>query len=145
VAGGAGSTSVMNIGFFVRCHSRSAAATRRRRNNADPESEDKLRAFWEDRLFGPANTYTVRFRIGDVNFEGSNPCARCSMPPRDSRTGTNLPDFQKRFCDLRSEQLQPWASAEHFDHFYRLATNTHVALAEAGKILRVGDPLELAR
>lgn len=112
--------------------------------NADPESEDKLPVFWEDRLFGPANTYAVRFRIGDVNFEGSNPCARCSVPPRDSRTGSNLPDFQKRFCDLRREQLPPWASAEHFDHYYRLAVNTRIALDEAGKPLRVGDPFELA-
>src|SRR5262249_57563790 len=29
-------------------------------------SGEKLPAFWEDRLFGPANTYAVRFRIGDV-------------------------------------------------------------------------------
>jgi MOSC domain-containing protein len=111
-------------------------------NGAD-EVEDKLPAFWEDRLFGPASTYAVRFRIGEVNFEGSNPCARCSVPPRDSRTGANLPDFQKRFCDLRREHLPPWASAEHFDHYYRLAVNTRVAFAEAGKILRVGDPLQL--
>jgi uncharacterized protein len=104
---------------------------------------EQFPAFWEDRLFGPANTYAVRFRIGEVNFEGSNPCARCSVPPRDSRTGANLADFQKRFCDLRREHLPPWASAEHFDHYYRLAVNTRVALAEAGKILRVGDPLQL--
>jgi len=106
-------------------------------------AEEKLPAFWEDRLFGPANTYAVRFRIGEVNFEGSNPCARCSVPPRDSRTGANLPDFQKRFCDLRREHLPSWATVERFDHFYRLATNTRVAPAEAGKVLRVGDPLQL--
>jgi uncharacterized protein YcbX len=106
-------------------------------------AEEKLPAFWEDRLFGPVNTYAVRFRIGEVNFEGSNPCARCSVPPRDSRTGANLPDFQKRFCDLRREHLPSWATVERFDHFYRLATNTRVAPAEAGKVLRVGDPLQL--
>jgi uncharacterized protein YcbX len=105
-------------------------------------SSGKLPAFWEDRLFGPANTYAVRFRIGDVNFEGSNPCARCSVPPRDSHSGEPIVDFQKRFSNLRREQLPTWATPEFFDHYYRLATNTRVALSEAGKILRVGDPLQ---
>jgi uncharacterized protein YcbX len=111
--------------------------------NAPAEAAGKMPAFWEDRLYGPANTYAKRFRIGEVNFEGSNPCARCSVPPRDSRSGTNLPDFQKRFSDLRREQLPPWVCAEHFDHYYRLAVNTRVALAETGKALRLGDPVEL--
>jgi MOSC domain-containing protein len=105
--------------------------------------ERRLPAFWEDRLFGPADTYAVRFRIGDVNFEGSNPCARCSVPPRDSRNGSNTPEFQKRFCDLRRESLPPWATVEHFDHYYRLAVNTRVPLSEAGKTLHVGDSLIL--
>jgi uncharacterized protein len=101
----------------------------------------QLPAFWEDRLYGPANTYAVRFRIGDVNFEGSNPCARCSVPPRDSYTGEDNTGFQKRFSDLRREHLPAWACAERFDHFYRMAVNTRVPLTEAGKILRVGDPV----
>jgi uncharacterized protein YcbX len=104
---------------------------------------DDVSAFWEDQLYGPAKTYAVRFRIGDVNFEGSNPCARCSVPPRDSYTGADIIGFQKRFSDLRREQLPPWATLEHFDHFYRLATNTRVALSEAGKTLRIGDALTL--
>jgi uncharacterized protein len=100
-------------------------------------------AFWEDQLFGPKDTYAVRFGIGEVNFEGSNPCARCSVPPRDSHTGEDLLGFQKRFSDLRREHLPSWAPAEHFDHSYRLATNTRVALSETGKTLRVGDLLVL--
>jgi uncharacterized protein YcbX len=101
---------------------------------------DGVPAFWEDQLFGPKNTYAVRFRIGGVDFEGSNPCARCSVPPRDSYTGADATiGFQKRFSDLRREQLPLWATLEHFDHFYRLATNTRVALSESGKTLRVGD------
>lgn len=100
-------------------------------------------AFWEDQLFGPKDTYAVRFRIGQVNFEGSNPCARCSVPPRDSHTGEDLLGFQKRFSDLRREHLPAWASTEHFDHFYRLATNSRVASSESGKPIRVGDPLTL--
>jgi uncharacterized protein len=105
------------------------------------ESNGKLPPFWEDRLFGPANTYAVRFRIGEVNLEGSNPCARCSVPPRDSYSGETIEGFQKRFSELRREHLPTWATPERFDHFYRLATNTRVAPSEAGKLLRVGDPL----
>jgi uncharacterized protein YcbX len=104
---------------------------------------DGVPAFWEDRLFGPKNTYSVRFRIGDVRFEGSNPCARCSVPPRDSYTGSERVGFQKRFNDLRREKLPSWATAEHFDHFYRLATNTRVPPSEFGKKLLVGDVVEL--
>jgi uncharacterized protein len=104
---------------------------------------DGVPAFWEDRLFGPKNTYAVRFRVGDVDFEGSHPCARCSVPPRDPRTGADLTGFQKRFSDLRRAHLPGWSTAEHFDHFYRLATNTRVALLESGKTLRVNDPLVL--
>ena len=103
----------------------------------------KLPPFWEDRLFGPNNTYAVRFRIGNVNFEGSNPCARCSVPPRDSWSGEAIAGFQKRFSDLRREQLPLWATLECFDHFYRLAVNTRVAMSETGKTLRVGDRLDL--
>jgi uncharacterized protein len=106
-------------------------------------SRDPMPPFWEDRLFGPAKTYTVRFRIATVNFEGSNPCARCAVPPRDSYRGVDITGFQKRFSDLRRDTLPAWTTQEHFDHFYRLAVNTRVALAEAGKILRVGDPLYL--
>jgi len=106
-------------------------------------SRDRMPPFWEDRLFGPPKTYAVGFRIAEVNFEGSNPCARCSVPPRDSYTGVDITGFQKRFSDLRRDTLPVWATQEHFDHFYRLAVNTRVALAEAGKILRVGDPLYL--
>jgi uncharacterized protein YcbX len=112
-------------------------------NDRSAGAQEKLPAFWEDRLFGAKDTYAVRFRIGEVNFEGSNPCGRCSVPPRDSHTGEDLLGFQKRFSDLRCEHLPPWAPAEHFDHFYRLATNTRVELSETGKLLRIGDPLVL--
>jgi uncharacterized protein len=110
--------------------------------NSQQES-NALPPFWEDRLFGPENTYAPRFRIGEVNFEGSNPCARCSVPPRNSYTGENIDGFQKRFIELRRNALPAWATPERFDHFYRLAVNTRVALSEAGKTLRVGDRLTM--
>jgi len=103
-----------------------------------------LPAFWEDRLYGEDERSVVRFRIGEVHFEGSNPCARCAVPARDPETAADLTGFQKRFSDLRRETLPPWAPAVRFDHFYRLAINTRVAPTETGKPLRVGDPLTLA-
>jgi uncharacterized protein YcbX len=101
-------------------------------------------AFWEDQLFGEDERSVVRFRIGEVHFEGSNPCARCPVPPRNPRTGEILEGFQKRFTQLRESTLPPWSPRERFDHFYRFSTNTRVASSEAGKLLRVSDTLVLA-
>jgi MOSC domain-containing protein len=102
-------------------------------------TQEKLPAFWEDQLFGPNANYSVRFRIGEVAFEGSHPCARCPVPSRDPHTGDDIVGFQKRFSDLRQAQLPPWSSVERFDHSYRLSTNTRVASTESGKLLRLGD------
>ena len=102
-----------------------------------------LPAFWEDQLYGEDERSVVRFRIGEVAFEGSNPCARCPVPGRDPQTGAEITGFQKRFSDLRSETLPRWAPAARFDHFYRLAVNTRVAPTETGKQLSVGDAVIL--
>jgi uncharacterized protein len=98
-------------------------------------------AFWEDQLFGPDERSAVRFTIGEVHFEGSNPCARCPVPPRNPRTGEVLEGFQKRFTQLRESTLPAWSPRDRFDHFYRLSTNTRVASNEVAKLLRVGDSL----
>ncbi len=100
-------------------------------------------AFWEDLLFGPEERNMVRFRIGEVAFEGSNPCARCPVPARDPQTGADIIGFQKRFSSLRQAQLPPWSHAARFDHFYCVATNTRVPSTESGKPLRLGDSLLL--
>jgi uncharacterized protein YcbX len=101
-------------------------------------------AFWEDQLFGEDERSVVRFKIGEINFEGSNPCARCPVPPRNPQTGEILEGFQKRFTHLRESTLPPWSPRPRFDHFYRLSTNTRVAPSETNKLLRVGDPLLLS-
>jgi len=101
-------------------------------------------AFWEDQLFGEDERSVVRFKIGEVNFEGSNPCARCPVPPRNPLTGENLDGFQKHFTQLRESTLPPWSPRPRFDHFYRLATNTRVAATESNKLLRLGDHLVLS-
>jgi uncharacterized protein len=96
-------------------------------------------AFWEDCLFGAEERSVIRFTIGEVHLEGSNPCARCPVPPRDPYTGEILEGFQKRFTQLRESNLPPWSPVDRFDHFYRFATNTRVASTESRKLLRVGD------
>jgi uncharacterized protein len=107
------------------------------------EAPAEVPAFWEDQLFGAQERSAVRFRIGEVNFEGSNPCVRCPVPPRDPHTGVIIPGFQKIFSDYRRSHVPAWCPEARFDHYYRLATNTRVASSEAGKILRVGDLLVL--
>lgn len=113
----------------------------RRRFRANIEV-DGVEPFWEDRLFGDAGTVTP-FRIGDVVFGGTNPCQRCVVPSRDTRTGLlTPPGFTKRFAELREQMLPPWAARQRFDHFYRLSTNTRLIDRGCG-VIRVGDPVEI--
>jgi uncharacterized protein YcbX len=69
--------------------------------NGYASTSEKLPPFWEDRLFAESETSVVRFKIGDVAFEGSNPCARCPVPARESQTGVDTLGFQKQFIELR--------------------------------------------
>ena len=110
----------------------------RRRFRANLEI-DGVPAFWEDRLFGSADT-TFGFRIGDVTIRGVNPCARCTVPSRNPTTGKiQDPAFAKIFAERRRETLPPWAEKSRFDHFYRLAVNTVIPESEVGKVIRVFD------
>lgn len=104
---------------------------------------DAVPAFWEDQLFGKDERSAVRFRIGEVNFEGSNPCARCPVPPRNPQSAEMIPGFQKIFSDYRRSHIPAWCPEARFDHYYRLATNTRVAPTELDRILRLGDPVIL--
>src|SRR5437879_3518384 len=102
---------------------------------------DGVPPFWEDQLFGAEERNAVRFRIGEVNFEGSNPCARCPVPPRNPSTGEIIPGFQKIYSDYRRAHLHACSAEPSFHHYYRFATNTRVSSTESGRILRVGDPV----
>lgn len=97
-------------------------------------------AFWEDRLFGPLNQ-PVRFRIGAIVLEGSNPCARCAVPSRDPDTGAVTAKFAADFAKRREESLPSWAERSRFDHFYRLAVNTRPT--SPGGLIAVGDVVEI--
>lgn len=114
----------------------------RRRFRANLEIDD-VEPFWEDRLYGEERA-GVRFRIGKVEFVGTNPCQRCAVPPRDSATGEMTSDFIAIFEERRYETLPWWATKSRFDHFYRLAVNTR-PVSSAGGVIRVGDEVEIVR
>lgn len=99
-------------------------------------------AFWEDLLFGPAGT-APEFRVGGVTFAATNPCRRCVVPSRDSRTGVVLSGFQKTFAQRRAASLPEGVAVERFDHYYRLTVNTRLAPGCAGGLIRVGDAVEI--
>lgn len=99
-------------------------------------------AFWEDRLFSTPET-TVQFKIGDVEFMGVNPCQRCIVVTRDPQTGKPDPKFQKTFVTQRKITLPDWTERSRFNHFFRLAINTRLSPTEAGKVIEIGDPIEL--
>jgi uncharacterized protein YcbX len=102
---------------------------------------DGVPAFWEDRLYAQAGT-PVRFSVGAVEFDGINPCQRCAVPPRDPVTGEGVPDFMKRFMELRKRKLPEWADASRFNHYYRIAVNTRLAGNRPGEV-KVSDGIKV--
>ncbi|MFM7600667.1 MAG: MOSC domain-containing protein [Pseudanabaena sp.] len=109
----------------------------RRRFRSNLEIAD-TEPFWEDHLFAKS-TETVPFKIGSVQFLGTNPCQRCPVPTRDPFTGQIYPEFQKIFTRQREATLPINVERSRFNHFYRLALNTRIPLTETGKVLRIGD------
>ena len=114
-----------------------ASARRRFRSNLELVEGE---AFCEDGLFGALDELKL-FKIGAVQFFGHNPCQRCVVPTRDQETGQAIAEFQKKFMQLRKENLPAWANAQRFNHFYRFAVNTSIPPTEAGKRLSVGDEI----
>jgi uncharacterized protein len=98
--------------------------------------------FWEDQLFAGSDQ-VVQFQIGEVSFEGINPCQRCIVPTRDAQTGSSSTDFQKRFVQQRRATLPEWANRDRFNHFYRLGVNTRVPKSFASKTLQLGDQIKI--
>jgi uncharacterized protein YcbX len=109
----------------------------RRRFRTNLEIAD-TEAFWEDQLFAKSGE-TVPFKIGDVQFLGTNPCQRCSVPTHDVFTGEVYPEFQRIFTRSRELSLPNNVERSRFNHFYRFAINTRIPLTEAGKVLKLDD------
>jgi uncharacterized protein len=112
----------------------------RRRFRANLEI-DGVEPFWEDRLVSDEG-HVVRFQIGAAELWGTNPCQRCPVPTRNSRTGEATRDFARIFARRREESLPDWAPASRFGHFYRLATNTRGADSQE-RTIRVGDEVRV--
>ena len=113
----------------------------RRRLRANIEIGD-VPPFWEDKLFAESDE-VVRFKIGKVIFEGINPCQPCIVPTRNSWTKEVYPNFQNVFTAKRKETMPDWVKRARFNHFYHLSINTRVPELAAGKILRIGDQVEI--
>ncbi len=99
-------------------------------------------AFWEDQLFANKNQW-VDFSIGNVNFQGIQPCPRCTVPTKDSYTGTITDSFQKQFITKRKETLPSWVNPSQFNHFYRASVNTKVTNLQQETSLKVGDQVQI--
>ena len=98
--------------------------------------------FWEDRLVADHGE-AVAFRIGDVRFEGIEPCGRCVVPSRDPDTGTEYTDFRQTFIHKRRETRPEWLDSDRFDHDFRLMTVTNIPESEWGETLQTGDSVEI--
>lgn len=112
----------------------------RRRLRANLEIEG-VPAFWEDRLFDEPGR-VVRFAVGDVTFDGVNPCQRCVVPSRDPETGEETPGFRETFVERRAATLPEWSGGGRFDHPFRLMVNTRVP-GSPGNELAVGDEVRV--
>lgn len=98
--------------------------------------------FWEDRLVADHGE-AVAFHIGDVRFEGVEPCKRCVVPLRDPDTGEKNDDFRQTFIEKRGETRPEWLDSDRFDSDFRLMTVTNIPTRDWGKTLRVGDSVEI--
>lgn len=100
-----------------------------------------LEPFEEDLLFGKPGE-PRRFRIGDVEFLGTNPCARCIVPSLDSSGEVGSTALTPaRFSELRERHRREESELEAYGHYYRLSVNTSLAPNQGGKTLSVGDEL----
>ena len=103
-----------------------------------------LEPFEEDLLFGRPGE-PRRFRIGDVDFLGTNPCARCIVPSLDS---TGQPGNESltpaRFARFRERYRRKDSELVEYGHYYRLSVNTLLAPNQGGKTLSLGDELAAA-
>lgn len=113
----------------------------RRRFRTNLEIDGDEIAFCEDQLYGAPGELRP-FHVGEVQFMGHNPCQRCVVPTRDPDGVGAVSGFQKEFMRRRQESLPPWADARRFNHYYRFAVNTSVPPGQAGRILRLGDPIQ---
>ena len=98
---------------------------------------DGVEPFWEDRLVAEEGKL-VRFKIGQAEFFGTNPCHAAPCQPATATRAKPRGNSPRFSAADRQATLPDWAPASRFDHFYRLATNTRAVGSEEVTI-RVGD------
>lgn len=99
-------------------------------------------AFWEDQLF-EANEEPKIIQVGDVKIQSSNPCARCSVPTKDPKSGKPHSDFYETFIKQREQTRPSWTDDRCFDHWYRLSVNTNIYSTQVGMRIAVGDKVSI--
>ncbi len=119
-----------------------AAEEVRRRFRANLEVAG-LEPFEEDSLFGEPGR-PRRFRIGDVEFLGTNPCSRCIVPSLDSRGRPEQGHLTAAgFSERRRRHARPDSAITSYGHYYRFCVNTLLTPGQGAKSLAVGDELLL--
>jgi uncharacterized protein len=97
-------------------------------------------AFWEDQLF---TNNPQDFSIGNIPFQGINPCQRCIVPTRNATTGSIDSGFQKTFGQRRAATLPAAVDRSRFNHFFRAAVNTRLPASAIGQTIQIGDSIQL--
>lgn len=101
-----------------------------------------INAFEEEWLFGDPGI-GMRFQIGDVEMIGISPRARCNVPPRNPFTGETNKSFVKNVIKSRSQSLPDNSRLPKYGNFYHLTVNTYIPESEKGKVIKVGDRIQL--
>ncbi len=96
--------------------------------------------FWEDQLWASQKP----FSIGNVRLLGTNSCQRCVVPTRCSQTGEITPRFADIVARQRQACLPDWSDPAHFNHYYRLSTNTKLTDDCDGGNISLGDEVILS-
>lgn len=99
-------------------------------------------AFWEDKLFPEADE-VVRFKIGTVILEGINPGPPCLLSMRNYAAKEAYLNFQKVLTAKQNEIIPNLIKKRHLNELSRLIIPTRVPPQAAGKILHIGDQVEI--
>ena len=99
-------------------------------------------AFWEDQLFGGGDE-VVRFKIGPVIFEGVNPGHPCLLSTRNSTATEVAPNLNKLLIAKQKEIMPDLVKTGNLNQFNRLIVKTQVPHQAAGKIVHIGDEVQI--
>ncbi|MEG4347114.1 MOSC N-terminal beta barrel domain-containing protein [Microcoleus sp. A003_D6] len=98
-------------------------------------------AFWEHQLFPQADE-VVRFKIGKAIFEGINPRQPCILSTQNYAPKAAYPIF-KNVLTAQQEIMPDLVKKGHLNHLSRLIVNTRVPLQAPGKIVHIGDEVQI--